>query len=470
MLTLDGCELDSESEDENAGTSGGHEDTLRGPSQPLEHIITCKRHPSSCPPSKHGVGAKSGEEFVPVSKVERGDFDKLMQREAKPDIKGEDASIGERGPDSDWRPNHTAKENLDPNWMKGGETGLHLQQPKGISPLVPRVDTWWGLSQVDNVPMENSGVECNSTSAGDSDGEETPTGAVAVETPQASDLSGIGAEDHTDLNQAISPHVPRVDTGWGLSEVSNVPVHRESPANRDCTRRDSEKEAGEELTGGGTETTPGGEHSELQKGRTESHITSALHSTTPHSIAQNNLNNDDVNKSQSSRERGYFIRRRRKTKYAAKIRSKIKKKNKKKEKQEKFCPFFESGGCRYGDGCRDIHDQSRVQAGPRSRSHGEVGFQRPPRQTLGTLGGIKEHPEQTQAIQAKPLPQISTPAASGAVRAQEVLSLDAAGKMYSKTGKQLMVKMQEIVNANLGSSAVMEEMKNALFPSKSVVW
>ena len=48
--------------------------------------------------------------------------------------------------------------------------------------------------------------------------------------------------------------------------------------------------------------------------------------------------------------------------------------------------------------------------------------------------------------------------------------MDAAGKMYSKTEKQLMVKMQEIVNANLGSSAVMEEMKNALFPSKSVVW
>ena len=136
-----------------------------------------------------------------------------------------------------------------------------------ITPHVPRVDTWWGLSQVSSVPVDISSTEVDVLLRS----RVTEDSSDAREDRQDHTQDG-GCKEHQGVN---APLVPRVDTWWGLSKGSIVPKVLESADLNDLVTAGGDNRASggahDDRCGGAGHAEGGGDHRHSQEGGCEEH-------------------------------------------------------------------------------------------------------------------------------------------------------------------------------------------------------
>ena len=255
--------------------------------QQQQYEGTQPMYPSSCPPRRYGVGAKSGIVVPTKSNEERNLMEPSQSVKEETGVtmagtESEDETVtGDLENTGEMKPTSTPK----PGKGESSDT-FYKDISTVFSPLVPRVEIWWGPSMVSSVPAvqrasvlitENfvrNGLErtdqSHSTERWSEEGNYFQYDSLTLE-----DIIGInhkhwsvsGGEParHGRLEEreemggtrkshenesdnhgshgtvvglkstpANTPHAPRVDTWWGLQEVGVVPTSQsQAESNRE---------------------------------------------------------------------------------------------------------------------------------------------------------------------------------------------------------------------------------------------
>ena len=469
--------------------------------QQQQYEGTQPMYPSSCPPRRYGVGAKSGIVVPTKSNEERNLMEPSQSVKEETGVtmagtESEDETVtGDDWMEEERRSTSLLRSLTEPNNQAGQGTGLGLTMlAPNISSHAPRVDTGWGLSPVIIVPIHD-GTELTTgdqetEQLGDPVEEQLDRGLVelednifamdqfkdTVEEDLQNDSSLVELEDDKIMTpgtgrtwppQRTMTHIPYfpymvrsvVAPKESLSSKARQAQRkrkfywrRKRRRRRAANKEESEDDIKRSLVEA-KERVKFLESRQVCRDFTEGRCRRGQSCKFAH-VLSTTMREDTVRQMAANTQpnqptpsgfgavggQGLY----------------------QPSGEEGNCIHFERGYCKFGNTCEKTHDPTKYATRPRSGSHGSnQGFRGRSRPTVGTLGAIAE----TGSPQR--LPEMNPTAMTREQMMEEVRRLDEMARGRHGISEEIMLnQIREMRNSNILSEMMTTEQVQKAFPSK----